>query len=132
MHSRQFYPRTIRLRTGTPVIVIPAPIAKKFGFHIGKLIENGKLVPRILNSQGEKAFVYSWLDCDNNIEIQETLRPLVNTNGVISKDYLKKHGGSCEFSIPWGVKQTFEFLNLKLNEVKITVKDHIIEIIPLK
>lgn len=128
MKTKSIYQRKIRFREDTPVIVIPAPIAKSLGFHSGEFREDGILVSRMLNSKGDKAEVYCWLDSKNTIKIQDILTPLPHTNGIVLKENFNRHGGSCEFSIPWSMRTTFEILNKKLQKVKIILNDQTIEI----
>ncbi|SMH71334.1 hypothetical protein [Candidatus Nitrosotalea okcheonensis] len=110
--------RFIRSRTGTLVLVIPAPLAKEMGFKIHKKSRDYEK-ETVLNSRNEEAGLYIWLNSDYEIEMCDTSKPLQNTNGIMSTEGVHPHGKSCELTIPYSIRTTYQLLGIDLNKVDI-------------
>jgi len=123
MKQRTIYSnREVRSRTGTLVLVIPKPLARELGFKIRRKTESEQSC--VLNSENEIARVYLWLDLNYNIEIHDAAKPLQNINGIISECELHPHGDSFEFTIPYDIRNTYEWLGVSLDKVDVTKNEH--------
>ena len=105
------------------MLVIPAPLSREMGFKIHKKSHYSE-IDTVLNSKNKKAGLYIWLNSDYDIEIRDTSKPMQNMNGIISTEEVHPHGKSCEFTIPYSIKTTYQLLGIDLNKVDILKNEH--------